>query len=85
MHITFDEQNRFFHLSTSEMSYAFGIAADGRLRHLYWGPALSSDASLLPRIYPVAEAMARIAIVDALMQFKGFRAMEELDEKYDRM
>ena len=48
MHITFDEQNRFFHLSTSEMSYAFGIAADGRLRHLYWGPALSSDASLLP-------------------------------------
>ena len=27
MHITFDEQNRFFHLSTSEMSYAFGIAA----------------------------------------------------------
>ena len=48
MHIQFDSQHRFFHLSTSEMSYAFGIAADGRLRHLYWGPALSSDASLLP-------------------------------------
>ena len=48
-------------------------------------PITRRDASLLPRIYPVAEAMARIAIVDALMQFKGFRAMEELDEKYDRM
>lgn len=48
MHIQFDSQHRFFHLSTSEMSYAFGIAADGRLRHLYWGPALSSGASLLP-------------------------------------
>ena len=48
MHIQFDTQHRFFHLSTPEMSYAFGIAADGRLRHLYWGPALSSSESLLP-------------------------------------
>lgn len=30
------------------MSYAFGITPDGRLLHLYWGSALSSDASLLP-------------------------------------
>ena len=29
--------------------------------------------------------MARIAIVDALMQFKGYRAMEDIDEKYDNM
>ena len=48
MRIHFDEAHRLFHLRTSEMSYAFGIAADGRLRHLYWGPSLSSDDSLLP-------------------------------------
>ena len=48
-------------------------------------PITRRDASLLPRIYPVAEAMARIAILDALMQFKGYRALEDLDEKYDRM
>ena len=35
MRIHFDEAHRLFHLRTSEMSYAFGIAADGRLRHLY--------------------------------------------------
>ena len=34
MRIHFDEAHRLFHLRTSEMSYAFGIAADGRLRHL---------------------------------------------------
>lgn len=48
-------------------------------------PITRRDASLLPRIYPVCEAMARIAIVDAMMQFKGYRAMEDLDPKYDRM
>ncbi len=48
-------------------------------------PITRRDASLLPRIYPVAEAMARIAIVDALMQFKGYRALENIDEKYDLM
>ena len=48
-------------------------------------PITRRDASILPRIYPVAEAMARIAVVDALMQFKGYRAMEDLDEKYDLM
>ncbi len=48
-------------------------------------PITRRDASLLPRIYPVCEAMARIAIVDALMQFKGYRAMEDLDEKFDKM
>lgn len=48
-------------------------------------PITRRDASLPPRIYPVAEAMARIAIVDALMQFKGYRALENIDEKYDLM
>ena len=48
-------------------------------------PITRRDASLLPRIYPVCEAMARIAIVDAMMIFNGYRSMEDLDEKYDLM
>jgi len=48
-------------------------------------PITRRDASLLPRIYPVCEAMTRIAIVDALMMAKGYRAMEDIDEKWDRI
>ena len=48
-------------------------------------PITRRDASLLPRIYPVCEAMARIAILDALMMAKGYRAMEDIDEKWDRI
>ena len=46
MKITYLEQERVFHLKTPEMSYAFGVAPDGRLLHLYWGQPLSQDASL---------------------------------------
>ena len=31
MKITYLEQERVFHLKTPEMSYAFGVAPDGRL------------------------------------------------------
>lgn len=48
-------------------------------------PITRRDASLLPRIYPVCEAMARIAILDALMMAKGYRVMEDIDEKWDRI
>ena len=48
-------------------------------------PITRRDASLLPRIYPVCEAMARITIVDAMMIFNGYRSMEDLDKKYDLM
>lgn len=46
-------------------------------------PITRRDASLLPRIYPVCEAMVRIAILDALMQFKGYHAMSEIDPKWE--
>ena len=39
MKITYLEQERVFHLKTPEMSYAFGVAPDGRLLHLVSGPA----------------------------------------------
>lgn len=48
-------------------------------------PITRRDASLLPRIYPVCEAMVRICAVDALMQVRGYRAMEDIDARYDLM
>jgi chorismate synthase len=38
------------------------------------------DATICPRIYPVAEAMVRIAILDALYMWRGWRAMARLEE-----
>ncbi|MBQ7247591.1 MAG: chorismate synthase [Lachnospiraceae bacterium] len=57
----------------------------GSHKNVELSPITRRDASLLPRIYPVCEAMVRIAIVDALMQFKGYRNMEDLDPKYDQI
>ncbi len=48
-------------------------------------PITRRDASLLPRIYPVCEAMVRIALLDAILMEKGYHAMENLDEKWDRI
>ncbi|MCQ2445696.1 MAG: alpha-galactosidase [Clostridia bacterium] len=48
MKITYSEKGQYFHLSTSEMSYAFGVTPDKRLVNLYWGAELASDESLLP-------------------------------------
>lgn len=47
-------------------------------------PITRRDASLLPRIYPVCEAMVRIALVDAIMMANGYRSMIDLDSKWDK-
>ena len=43
------------------------------------------DISLLPRIYPVAEAMVRMAILDALMMTKGLEYFTHIDPKFKEM
>jgi chorismate synthase len=48
-------------------------------------PITRRDASLLPRIYPVCEAMVRIAILDAIIMAKGYRAITDIDEKWDKI
>lgn len=48
-------------------------------------PITRRDPTLLPRIYPVCEAMVRIAIVDALLMAKGYRAISNISEKWDRL
>lgn len=46
MRIIYDEADRFFHLSTTEMSYAIGIMKNGCLMNLYWGSVMHSDESI---------------------------------------
>jgi len=43
------------------------------------------DISILPRIYPVAEAMVRMAILDALYMAKGYDYFTRLDPKWKRI
>ena len=35
------------------------------------------DATICPRIYPVAEAMVRIAVLDALFMMRGWERMQK--------
>ncbi|NLL82543.1 MAG: chorismate synthase, partial [Tissierellia bacterium] len=48
-------------------------------------PITRRDATLLPRVYPVCEAMVRIAILDAILMAKGYRAITDIDEKFDKI
>lgn len=48
-------------------------------------PITRRDATLLPRIYPVCEAMVRIAILDAIIMARGYRAITEIDAKWDKI
>jgi chorismate synthase len=48
-------------------------------------PITRRDPSLCPRIYPVCEAMVRIAILDALYMAKGYRALANIDPKWDKV
>lgn len=58
MRILVDPAGRVFHLQSAEMSYAFGVAPDGRLRHLYWGAALRHGESLEPLVQSGLSAFA---------------------------
>lgn len=44
-----------------------------------------NDPSILPRIYPVCEAMVRIAILDAWYMAKGYRSVSDIDHKWDTL
>ncbi|MFA6308933.1 MAG: chorismate synthase [Clostridia bacterium] len=44
-----------------------------------------NDPSICPRIYPVCEAMVRMAILDALYMEKGYRAVADFDAKWDKI
>lgn len=48
-------------------------------------PITRRDATLLPRIAPVCEAMVRIVLVDALMMANGYSSLQQLDERWDKI
>ncbi len=48
-------------------------------------PITRRDPSLCPRIYPVCEAMVRMAILDAIYMSKGYAAVAGLDSKWDKV
>lgn len=56
-----------------------------KLENVVLEPITRRDPSLCPRIYPVCEAMVRIAILDALYMAKGYRALANIDPKWDRV
>lgn len=56
-----------------------------KMENVVLEPITRRDPSLLPRIYPVCEAMVRIAIVDALFMAKGYRALSNISDKWDRL
>ena len=43
------------------------------------------DISICPRIYPVAEAMVAIAVLDALFLARGWYGLAHLDPKWERL
>jgi len=43
------------------------------------------DITLLPRIYPVAEAMMAIAVTDALFMTRGWYGVSKLDPKWENL
>jgi len=43
------------------------------------------DITLLPRIYPVAEAMAAIAVTDALFMARGWYGLAHLDPRWEQL
>jgi len=44
-----------------------------------------NDPSICPRIYPVCEAMVRIAILDAIYMAKGYRGVTDIDQRWDNI
>ncbi len=57
----------------------------GKMEEDVLSPITRRDATLLSRIYPVCEAMARLAILDALMMAKGYSALQNIDSKWERI
>lgn len=55
----------------------------GKMENVTLEPITRRDLTLCPRIYPVCEAMVRIAIVDALYMAKGYRALANISDKWD--
>lgn len=57
----------------------------GRLENTSNIFASRSDPSICTRVYPVCEAMMRIALLDALLMTYGYRVSSAVDSKWDKL
>ena len=53
-----------------------------KMENTVLSPITRRDPTLLPRIYPVIEAMTRCVILDALYMAQGYWKVSNLDEKW---
>ena len=53
-----------------------------KMENTVLSPITRRDPTLLPRIYPVIEAMTRCVILDALYMAQGYWKVSGLDEKW---
>jgi len=68
---------------TSTISIQQSTVNMEKLQNATLQPITRRDPSLLPRIYPVCEAMVRIALLDAVYIARGYRAVANISEKWD--
>ena len=71
--------------STPTVSVPQSTVNMSELKNVVLEPITRRDPSLCPRIYPVCEAMVRIAILDALYLASGYQAIAKLDPKWQRV
>lgn len=56
-----------------------------KMQNVTLSPITRRDPSLLPRIYPVCEAMVRISILDAIYMSYGYAAVSNIDPKWGKI
>lgn len=71
--------------STPTVSVPQSTVNMDKLENTVLEPITRRDPSLCPRIYPVCEAMVRIAILDAIYMARGYRAVSNIDTKWDKV
>ena len=55
------------------------------MKNVVLSPITRRDPTLLPRIYPVIEAMTRCAILDAIYQAEAYWKVSNIDEKWRKI
>lgn len=56
-----------------------------KLENVTLEPITRRDPSICPRIYPVCEAMIRMALIDAIYMYEGYQAIAKLDPKWRKV
>ncbi len=71
--------------STPTVSVAQPSVNMEKMENTVLSPITRRDATLLPRVYPVCEAMTRMVLVDAIYMARGYRSVADIDPKWDKV